>query len=625
MSEEQKEVNSTTIVTSVVNDVEKTEVKTDKSDVNETKDEHFGELDHPTAEEPTDVVVDSPEKTDDEAPAPLPKTIKESKEVKEAYDKILTECKEIYDKKVKEEGFDPSTIEYEDEEHLIPKITEEDIKIFNAVSDNMFADMGVETYIDMAKEDIENYKALKANMDSGILDSEDADYFKMSSQSKDESRILLTVIQLECRKVAKEFAESHVAEDTIRSVVYDDLSNYIINKFKLNKSWIDPKAKDNSEEIVEYIKNYMFVAPMFYYEAEREYYKSHAENKYNLFNVNKFNSTLQTIVYAINNYLNNSKTEKEALSIGKILDKDFKVMNFTKPIIAYSIVKYNKELLTTELKDDADNKILANANILAPSPECEKNMDFLCGIIRNSITLVEENIGTIAKIVSDFKDNVIKDPLFKKLPENINLDDFYGTCKEISNLIPDIQKSSVVQWGVSYSFIQKYIFWHTLNSFLTTYQAAATDNNKSLDTIIFVDFLSHIYEHMFTAMYADIITDLNDNVKDYGKTTKSTMFATIINNILLQHEFGFKSKVDDLSCMYNEDKTVNKDKLYEMAKTIFGDRNSFMVNDKHEEDLLLKDVDLLHVKNFYISATKQMVNAIFNELQLMIDLKKVTK
>ena len=51
----------------------------------------------------------------------------------------------------------------------------------------------------------------------------------------------------------------------------------------------------------------------------------------------------------------------------------------------------------------------------------------------------------------------IEDPLFKKLPENINLDDFYGTCKEISNLIPDIQKSSVVQWGVSYSFIQKYI------------------------------------------------------------------------------------------------------------------------------------------------------------------------
>ena len=75
--------------------------------------------------------------------------------------------------------------------------------------------------------------------------------------------------------------------------------------------------------------------------------------------------------------------------------------------------------------------------------------------------------------------------------------------------------------------------------------------------------------------------------------------------MLLQHELGFKSKLEPGTT------ELKGEMLFELAKSVFGDRYDFMVDGSDiEMDILLGKVDIIEVKNAYFQNTIDIINMI---------------
>ena len=83
------------------------------------------------------------------------------------------------------------------------------------------------------------------------------------------------------------------------------------------------------------------------------------------------------------------------------------------------------------------------------------------------------------------------------------------------------------------------------------------------------------------------------------------VFSTIVNNMLLQHELGFKSKLEPGTT------ELKGEMLFEVAKSVFGERYEFMVDGSDiGKDILLGKVDVVEVKKAYFQNTVDIINMI---------------
>lgn len=590
---------------------------------------------------PTEITVEKPEDHPDDVSKEEQEQIIESKPIdKSKFDNVISEADKLYQTLLKEEGIDPEhDVEYEDEEKLIPLITDEDLKLFAAASEHMFDETDISGYVKMAKEGIEDFKALKKSIygdkseDSSVeLDEDTLSELEMATQNATESRKLLVVIQHECRKIRKDFEESHVAEDIIRGAVFNNMAKYIKEKFEYSDSFIDGnKAESRASIISENIKKYMFL-PTYYKEwVHRRFNMAHgrsiADSVLTPYTFNKF---LDYFIYAISTYARVSDKQNDANFVGKLINNDFKVMNFINPLIMYSLVKYNPELVNNIDKDgkeyNVQERFAFSENVLVPTEVSKNQLKLLSETVIRFTRDILYNSNHLSRLTNMYLDNFKRDKNFSKV-EIKDIYDFKETCVALSDLIPDLDKTTIVRWGDSYKFFQKYIMWYNFHqvsekveAFCLKYenQIEVVDNvetpegfEKDLVEIrkfIISKLLIPFVDHYFLGMYSDLITDISSNVKEYSRDIRSTMFASIINNLLLQHELGFKTKIDDPEIYYTDPdhKTVSNE-IYNVAKKVFADQYQYIVGFDDKEDLFLKEVDLPELKLVYIQIAQHII------------------
>ena len=569
-------------------------------------------------EEGTTIEVPNPPVTEDEADGdiePPAKRMKDDPKVKEAFEKARARCVERYNERKEEDKFDPETLVYEDENKTIPLVTMEDIKLFDAASEGMFEGLDMETYVSMARSDIEDYNSLKAQYDAGELDETDLEYFENATRSKDESFILLATIQSNAKELARDFKESHIAEDTIRTVINGMLIRSIVNRFKLIRSW-DPlqsgkklEELDDTKFIVEAVQKNMY--PATFYKEYTKLDSIRAKNiRYNQFFIGKFNDCIDDIIWALSTYVKNNPSAKiDSITIGKILEKDFKGLDFTRTITSYATVKTNSDLVsTTEEGLKINENVLKLGETIAPNESFEELTKNVEDALDKLITIVITNTKKIEILRDLALDNFKRDPMYKKLiadNPDVNLEEFNNTCIKISDLIPDLTSSTIPKWGKSYAFIQKYVRYFTYFDYLRSYELAGSDE-RAQKINAFVKFVVPILTDWNVFTYSNIVNTLYSNVADeYPKDSRSMVFSTIINNMLLQHELGFKSKLEPGTT------ELKGEMLFELAKSVFGDRYDFMVDGSDiEKDILLGKVDIIEVKKAYFQNTIDIINMI---------------
>ena len=569
-------------------------------------------------EEGTTIEVPNPPVTEDEADGdiePPAKRMKDDPKVKEAFEKARARCVERYNERKEEDKFDPETLVYEDENKTIPLVTMEDIKLFDAASEGMFEGLDMETYVSMARSDIEDYNSLKAQYDAGELDETDLEYFENATRSKDESFILLATIQSNAKELARDFKESHIAEDTIRTVINGMLIRSIVNRFKLIRSW-DPlqsgkklEELDDTKFIVEAVQKNMY--PATFYKEYTKLDSIRAKNiRYNQFFIGKFNDCIDDIIWALSTYVKNNPSAKiDSITIGKILEKDFKGLDFTRTITSYATVKTNSDLVsTTEEGLKINENVLKLGETIAPNESFEELTKNVEDALDKLIAIVIANTKKIEILRDLALDNFKRDPMYKKLiadNPDVNLEEFNNTCIKISDLIPDLTSSTIPKWGKSYAFIQKYVRYFTYFDYLRSYELAGSDE-RAQKINAFVKFVVPILTDWNVFTYSNIVNTLYSNVADeYPKDSCSMVFSTIINNMLLQHELGFKSKLEPGTT------ELKGEMLFELAKSVFGDRYDFMVDGSDiEKDILLGKVDIIEVKKAYFQNTIDIINMI---------------
>ena len=569
-------------------------------------------------EKGTTIEVPNPPVTEDEADGdiePPAKRMKDDPKVKEAFEKARARCVERYNERKEEDKFDSETLVYEDENKTIPLVTMEDIKLFDAASEGMFEGLDMETYVSMARSDIEDYNSLKAQYDAGELDETDLEYFENATRSKDESFILLATIQSNAKELARDFKESHIAEDTIRTVINGMLIRSIVNRFKLIRSW-DPlqsgkklEELDDTKFIVEAVQKNMY--PATFYKEYTKVDSIRAKNiRYNQFFIGKFNDCIDDIIWALSTYVKNNPSAKiDSITIGKILEKDFKGLDFTRTITSYATVKTNSDLVsTTEEGLKINENVLKLGETIAPNESFEELTKNVEDSLDKLIAIVITNTKKIEILRDLALDNFKRDPMYKKLiadNPDVNLEEFNNTCIKISDLIPDLTSSTIPKWGKSYAFIQKYVRYFTYFDYLRSHEIAGSDE-KAQKINAFVKFVVPILTDWNVFTYSNIVNTLYSNVADeYPKDSRSMVFSTIINNMLLQHELGFKSKLEPGTT------ELKGEMLFELAKSVFGDRYDFMVDGSDiEKDILLGKVDIIEVKKAYFQNTIDIINMI---------------
>ena len=425
----------------------------------------------------------------------------------------------------------------------------------------------------------------------------------------------MATIQNNAKELSRDFKESHIAEDTIRTVINGMLIRSIVNRFKLIRSW-DPlqsgkkiKELDDTKFIVEDVQKNMY--PAIFYKKYAKLDSIRAKYIYhNQFFIGKFNDYIDDIIWALSTYVKNNPSAKlDSITIGKILEKDFKGLDFTRTITSYATVKTNSDLIsTTEEGSKINENVLKLGETIAPNESFEELTKNVEDALDKLIAIVIANTNKIEILRDLALDNFKRDPMYKKLIEDnpdVNLEEFNKTCVKISDLIPDLTNSTIPKWGKAYAFIQKYVRYFTYFDYLRSHEIAGSDE-KAQKINAFVKFVVPILTDWNVFTYSNIVNMLYSNVVDeYPKDSRSMVFSTIINNILLQHELGFKSKLEPGTT------ELKGEMLFELAKSVFGDRYDFMVDGSDiEKDILLGKVDIIEVKKAYFQNTIDIINMI---------------
>ncbi len=564
-----------------------------------------------------------------------------SKEEVEAKVKTIDEeHKKYLLKRAKESEINWDKIEFADETKDVPLLSDKDRNLFITISEDYFGRELLDMYIEEACTTINQYKEMRAHIESGTADKSDMEYFESLSKGYQEARIVLASIQQSAREIEISFKESKITEEFVKSVTLNTLHDFIVKKFRFNHSH-NGNNEDLRDKIDQDIKKHMFVTTMFDYYLDRYESKFNGDiskkinngGKNNIFSpiFNEF--MLNNYISSVNTYIKNLE-EKVNIDVSKIINTDLKAMEFAKACVVYSTVKENTSFKVA-LKDkdyEVMNKKLNFDNIN------EENVKAIIEEI-NKFVLSFKQEDKFNKLASSIDYQLRHHPCFKVLDDNVgdkeeNLCDYPACIKVISERFPIVEGSNLTkEWKNWYTFMKIYE---------TYYSIISLKNKETKEDIEYYNIFSLLFSDFNMYLYSDFVTDIDLFVTEnvYKKDTRSFMFGMLINNLLLQHELGFKSDIrtkeesvedldapkDENGCPGRKELSINNvaPGIYSLAKEVFRDQYDYMVGDE-SSDILLKDVNLVETRKKYMEITVRMLKFMNSNINELVNIESFDK
>jgi hypothetical protein len=593
--------------------IENEEVVVDASNVVETTEETT-EVNKATVKN-----VDLPE--EDSSDITAEETIEMSKPIdanSEEVKKINEEQKDYLLKRAKEAEIDWDSIIYE-EDGVTPVVTNENIEVFSAFVSDFIDPSSMYFYVEQARDAIHSYFEMKDHVESGDATTDDLEYYKACTTGYEDARIVLAMIQVESSRLEKEFNESGIAEDFIKGITLKNLRDYIVERFRFNRTWCKTPENiedlDDTKEIEDSILKTLFVTTMFKKTFERYRCKAISSKIHNIFG-KKFISDFNTqFIKGIQSYIN-CIPDKNNIDIKTVITRDFKALDFVNAVILFAMIEENDPIvadLTLSEEEMATLKSKLNPNNYFTCDENDniyKNINKLVNKIIDKL-LIAENLNKFINLSFDI---LKSDPLHNKIMLGIDLEaykDYPEYIARIATFFPEINGIRIMEWGKVYAYMNKYetyITYYNLKQILSDPEISDKDKRKGAFNTV-----KSIMNSLFMFAYGDFISTLTEYIKEnvYSREPRPLMFTNIIRNVVMQHEFGFKA---DFTPTVDDSGEV----LYEKAKTSFGKEYRFMIG-KEKDDILLKDVNLTDTRKAYIDIVYDMCDLIDNQMDEIID------
>ena len=515
--------------------------------------------------------------------------------------KIDNERKEYLIARAKEAEIDFSTIEL-GENGYTPKITDEMVEVFASYSNGLFDKDFMNVYIDQAVSIIDQYLDFKKMVDGGMIDEDDLEYYDGLSKSAEEGRLILALVQNEYNKIKKEFDENKVFELQSKAMTISLLRDFFVEKFRLTDTLyydkVDDVSKfDKSEFLDNEIAEKMFVSPIFRQYIYRMRVMSESRHDYGPLTPKFFETEFDELIYGINAYIDTLEDQKD-IDIKEIIYKDFNNLNYVKAVLTMMFIVNNDPFINLEKNKELVERLKAKLDPNNCFTTSEDNpFKHLYDMFNNDLINVLSNADKLKTLCERMKLIVTSDKVYKKLKVDIELP-YVDFIKTISENIPDIKGTKIVKWGKYYALLKKFELYHSVKLACETYSNESIPNETKRSVLIemITSFLVEYMGIVIGKMTSDIKNNVTDNV--YSKEIRPTMFAMIMNSILLQHELGFKSE-------FKNDETSG-DGLYSLAEKVFGNQYKYMIVDK-DKDYLLKKVDLIKTRREYYSSVEELI------------------
>ena len=559
-------------------------------------------------EEKSDVTIEANESvvTTDEIKEQTSDEKEDSKKTfSEKTDEIADKFKENIEK------IDWDKVVYEDENKQIPLVTQEDIEIFSSITDEFIGDMDINSWVNIAKEEINEYIELKSR--ELELEVNELSYLHNMEETVKSSKELLALIQLDSKNLAKDFVENKIAETAIKAAVIKTLRDFTIKRYPI---------VEDKDEFVEYVNNdiskHMYVIPIFKRLIEREFNRI-SSSEYNRFNSSVFMDDAIDYTHAISAYLKMLDSDEVNIDLSALIAKDFEFMNFYVITVLYSVYKKsNPDFVLKHIKN-IDDKTLESLNKTMDLEGHFTSMkDGPFDRINEKIeTLIHKfhDVDIIDKIMNNIKDSLNSDKLFrywKKTVEgqdgSVSSDDaenskYTTILSKIIENIPSIENNMIGEWAKYYRVVRVlnlYLIFNDCKKVLLDEKLTDDDRDGAIFNLI-VHLVKREYDHSFSKF----VTDFNIFIKDTinAADSRDIFFKTSMNFLNVIHSFGFKSYYTE------EDKDI-----YKLAKEKMGNKlfESTIVDES--DDIVLKDVDMTSTKNEYYNLVDRVLNNLISSI-----------
>lgn len=513
---------------------------------------------------------------------------KELAKNKETTDKVLEKLKDEVNK------IDWDKVVFEDEEKLIPRVTDENVEIFEGITSQFAGEMGIKSWISIAKTEIEEYKEMMKR--ESELDKDELKYFNNLKDSVQSSKELLALIQIDAIKMEKDFSENKIAETAIKASVIQTFHNFIIDRYPIidNKNEVIHKYEDE-------MKKYSFLIPIFN-QCQDRVCKKHAFWDKDAVENAAFNYTC-----AISTYVKMLKGS-DNIDISSIISHDFEYMNFFTVIILYSIIKHDRD-------SEFAKNILKNID-----EKTEKTLDgtlSLYGILGslefNDVnSLVKECIKNLSKkeivesLKSKYLDVLLDDKTFMTYcydQGTHNLKEPEVILKDLVLNIPQIVDDKIGPWARYYRIIRVLNMYLAFNDMSKVIDKG--ENTEEAAFNVLLKIVKDRYDYLFTSFVTDFNTFIKETVN--AKDSRDLFFKTSMNFINIMHTFCFKSS-------FTEEETHEEGYIYKVAKRVMGQKNFDNTVVDESEDVMLKELNVQQTKTEYIKTVKNVLSSIKNDL-----------
>jgi hypothetical protein len=526
--------------------------------------------------------------------------------------KISDEQKEYLLKRAKECEIEWDKVDFE-EDGITPKVTKEEIEIFAAIASEFFDYDTISIYIDQSKFAIDEYLEIKQIVDSGEADDDTLDHYKLCCEGYEDARIVLAMLQQESRKLETEFKESKIAEDFLKSITLKTLRDYMVERFKLNKSWYNPENKpmselDSTKEIEESMMKNLYVTTMFSKMIERYSYKSKNSLQYNIHGEKFLSDSNKYFITGLQSYLNNL-TSKDNIDIKTVITRDFRTLDFINATVLYPLI-YHGDGIVSEMSLSAEDKELfvkkLDPNGYFTTEDADKIYDKSYKLITEIIDSLMD-VSNVERVLQITRDIVKHDPMHNKIFKSvdIDIDNYTAYISQIAKFFPTIEDLKVMNWGKVYTYMNKY---ETYITYVKLYNVISDPSHSEVEKRrAGFNTLKSVLGTLYMTMYGEYITTLNDYIKEnvYSKEPRSTIFGITVRNMIMQHELGFKAE-------FIPNDNDSGEKLYETAKKSFGKDYDTIIGTE-QDDILLKNVNLTSVRKNYVCTLNDMLELIKND------------
>ena len=523
--------------------------------------------------------------------------------------KVNEERKAYLLKRAQESEIDLEKVTMDKDGHT-PLITDEMIDVFVAYSNNIFDREFMLVYIEQAKSIIDQYIDYEDLVQRGLTDEDDLEYYDNLGKSYEESRLILAMVQTEYSKIVKEFKENKVFENQSKVLTNSMLRDFFVGKFKLTDSLysvgklVDISAVDKTEKLDEEIRKKLFVSPIFKEYVYRMYVNSDVNAKWCLFGKEFLDKYLSMFICGINTYINYSGST-ENIDLKDIIYKDFNNFNFVKAVLMLMLILNNDPFAETNKTENYEKTVETLKTKLDPNGYYTSKEDNIFKKLYDKFVNLLESLSQMKNVYSinkALRESLVEDKLYKKIDLSIDTE-YKEFINEFATKIPDINGTSIIKWGEYYSFLKKYELYYSSVLLMQTFSTETNECSEQTRSKAIEFLMSYIVELM-NMVYGNFLCDIDGFISEnvYSKEMRRPMFAMITNNILFQHELGFKSD-------FEPGKNDHGDELYKLAETTFGDSYKYIIVEK-DKDFLLKDVNLTETRQNYYEIVERMFDFI---------------